>query len=62
MESEAGQRRWGWLLGEGDARGIALVFLFAGSSWSCSRSLAFTTRAYRTLSAEYETGEPVAAD
>ena len=30
MDSEAGQADFGWLLGEGEARGIALVFLVAG--------------------------------
>ena len=62
MNSDAGQETWGWLLGEGEARGIALVFLFAGLVTVVLALLAFTTRAYRTLSAEYETGEPVAAD
>ena len=62
MNSEAGQDAWGWLLGEGEARGIALVFLFGGLVTIALALLAFTTRAYRTLSAEYETGEPVAAD
>jgi len=62
MDSEAGEQAWGWLLGEGDARGIALVFLISGIVMIVLALLAFTTRAYRTLSAEYETGEPVAAD
>lgn len=53
MESAAGGRAWGWLLGEGDARGIALVFLFAGLAMIVIAGLAFTTKAYRTLSAEY---------
>ena len=60
MDSDAGQQTWGWLLGEGEARGIALVFFFAGLVMVVLALLAFTTRAYRTLSAEYETGEPVA--
>ena len=62
MDSEAGEQAWGWLLGEGDARGIALVFLISGIVMIVLALLAFTTRAYRTLSAEYETGETVAAD
>lgn len=62
MNSDAGQETWGWLLGEGEARGIALVFLFGGLVTIALALLAFTTRAYRTLSAEYETAEPVAAD
>ncbi|WP_243075771.1 MFS transporter [Microbacterium sp. SS28] len=62
MDSEEGQQTWGWLLGEGEARGIALVFFFSGLVMIALGLLAFTTRAYRTLSAEYETGVPVAAD
>lgn len=58
MDSAAGQETWGWLLGEGEARGIALVFLIAGLAMVVIALLAFTTRAYRTLSAEYETGAP----
>ncbi len=57
MESDAGQQTWGWLLGEGEARGIALVFFVAGLVMVVLALLAFTTRAYRTLSAEYE-GSP----
>ena len=30
MNSDAGQQTWGWLLGDGEARGIALVFFFSG--------------------------------
>jgi len=54
MESEGGQATWGWLLGDGDARGIALVFLFSGLIMVAFALLAFTTRSYRLLSAEYQ--------
>ena len=57
MESGAGETTWGWLLGDGDARGIALVFLFSGLAMVVLALLAFTTRSYRLLSAEYR-GEP----
>jgi Major Facilitator Superfamily. len=50
MDSEAGQAAWGWLLGEGEARGIALVFLVAGLIMVVAAFLAFLTRSYRTLS------------
>ena len=50
MESDAGQATWDWLLGDGDARGIALVFFFAGIIMIVIAALAFTTKAYRTLS------------
>jgi DHA3 family multidrug efflux protein-like MFS transporter len=53
MESTSGQRAWGWLLGDGDARGIALVFLFSGLIMVVFALLAFTTKAYRTLSEGY---------
>lgn len=54
MESDGGRQTWGWLLGEGDARGIALVFLFSGLAMVVLALLAFSTRAYRLLSAEYQ--------
>lgn len=54
MESAAGQEAWGWLLGEGDARGIALVFLVSGLLMVALALVAFTTRSYRLLSAEYQ--------
>ena len=53
MESDDGQATWGWLLGEGDARGIALVFLFSGLAMVVLALFAFGTRSYRLLSAEY---------
>ncbi|MET0735132.1 MAG: MFS transporter [Microbacterium sp.] len=55
MDSDAGQRTWGWLLGEGEARGIALVFFFSGLIMVGLALLAFTTRSYRVLSEEYRT-------
>jgi DHA3 family multidrug efflux protein-like MFS transporter len=57
MNSDDGQQTWGWLLGEGEARGIALVFLISGLVMVVIAALAFTTRSYRILSKEYETGE-----
>jgi DHA3 family multidrug efflux protein-like MFS transporter len=56
MESEGGQATWGWVLGDGDARGIALVFFFAGLIMVALAILAFRTRSYRLLSAEYQGG------
>jgi Major Facilitator Superfamily. len=50
MESTAGAATWGWLLGDGSARGIALVFLIAGLIMIVVAGLAFLTRSYRTLS------------
>ncbi|UNK71580.1 MFS transporter [Microbacterium sp. H1-D42] len=54
MREPAGQQQWGWLLGEGEARGIALICLFAGVIIMIVAVLAFFTRSYRTLSALYE--------
>jgi DHA3 family multidrug efflux protein-like MFS transporter len=63
MGSEAGQAALGWALGEGDARGIALVFLFAGLIMVALALLAFTTKSYRLLSEEYAgNAESVAAE
>lgn len=53
MESREGQRQWGWLLGDGDARGIALVCLFAGLIMVVAGTLAFFTKSYRTLTQLY---------
>jgi len=53
MRSGAGQVQWGWLLGEGEARGIALICLFAGLIMVVAAALAFFTRSYRRLTALY---------
>jgi DHA3 family multidrug efflux protein-like MFS transporter len=53
MESDAGRATWGWLLGDGEVRGIALVFLVAGLVMVVAAALAFFTKSYRTLSASY---------
>lgn len=50
MESGPGRETWSWLLGEGEARGIAFVFLVAGVIMIVAAALAFLTRSYRTLS------------
>ncbi len=53
MESDAGRSSFGWLLGEGEARGIALVFVIAGILSILLAVGAFFTKSYRILSAEY---------
>ncbi|WP_306896776.1 MFS transporter [Agromyces albus] len=58
MDSADGRATWGWLLGEGDARGIALVFFFSGLIMVAMALIAFGTRSYRLLSAEYQGAEP----
>ncbi|WP_150306564.1 MFS transporter [Planctomonas psychrotolerans] len=53
MESDAGRGGFGWLLGAGEARGIALVFLFAGLIMVLAALAAFFTKSYRRISAQY---------
>jgi len=53
MESDAGRSSFGWLLGEGEARGIALVFFVAGILSILLAVGAFFTKSYRILSAQY---------
>jgi DHA3 family multidrug efflux protein-like MFS transporter len=55
MKSGAGQEQLGWLLGAGDARGIALIFLISGFIMLVAASLAFATKTYRILSKFYAT-------
>jgi DHA3 family multidrug efflux protein-like MFS transporter len=53
MESRDGQETFGWLLGDGEARGIALVFVVAGFLMVLAAIGAFFTRSYRRISAQY---------
>jgi DHA3 family multidrug efflux protein-like MFS transporter len=53
MNSDAGRSTFGWLLGDGEARGIALVFLVAGIVMVLAAIGAFFTRSYRRISAQY---------
>ncbi|WP_076708386.1 MFS transporter [Microbacterium oleivorans] len=55
FRTEEGERAWSWLLGEGEMRGIALIFLVGGLLMVAAALAAFLTRSYRTLSAQYET-------
>ncbi|WP_307446458.1 MULTISPECIES: MFS transporter [Microbacterium] len=57
MEGADGRATWSWLLGDGQSRGIALVFVFAGLVMVVAASLAFLTRSYRILSQQYRTAE-----
>lgn len=54
MNSDAGKQAFGWLLGSGEARGIALVFLIASLIMLAVVLFAFKTRAYRQLSQYYQ--------
>ena len=53
MQSDDGRAKMGWLLGDGEARGIALVFLVSGLVLVIAALLAFTTKTYRQLSSYY---------
>jgi DHA3 family multidrug efflux protein-like MFS transporter len=53
MRTDEGRRQWGWLLGEGEARGIALICLFAGLIMVVAATLAFFTKSYRKLTDLY---------
>ena len=53
MNSDAGRADLGWLLGDGQARGIALVFLVAGLVMVVAGAGAFFTKSYRRISAQY---------
>ena len=52
--SDAGRTSLDWLLGQGEARGIALVFLIAGLIMVVASLLAFMTKSYRQLSESYK--------
>lgn len=53
MNSEAGRAAFGRLLGGGETRGMALMFLIAGTVMLAVVLLAFLSRPYRRLSAHY---------
>lgn len=53
MKTPAGADQFGWLLGGGQARGIALVFVIASLIMFIVVLLAFRTKAYRNLSQFY---------
>lgn len=55
MNTAEGKDMFGWLLGSGEARGIALVFFVASMIMLLVVLYAFTTKAYRNLSKEYQT-------
>ncbi|MGZ4384956.1 MAG: MFS transporter [Gaiellaceae bacterium] len=54
LRSDEGRATWRWLLGDGEARGIALAFLLAGIGTIALTVIAFRSGAYRLLSRQYE--------
>ena len=53
MNSETGKATFGWLLGGGEARGIALVFFAAGLIMAVAALIALKSRSYKILSEHY---------
>ena len=58
MESSQGQDTFGWLLGDGEARGIALAFVGASLVLLLVVLLAFFSKPYRELSEAYAAAPP----
>jgi DHA3 family multidrug efflux protein-like MFS transporter len=54
MQRDAGKEAFGWLLGEGDTRGIALTFVITGTFMLLLSLFAFRTKAYHILSTSYK--------
>ncbi len=57
--SGPGQQQLSWLLGHGQARGIALVFVLAASIGLLVTIAAFASKSYRMLSGSYERSSAV---
>lgn len=55
MKTAEGQATWGWLVGQGNARGMALAFIAAGVIMIVVSLLAFRTKSYRLLNKAYDT-------
>jgi MFS transporter, DHA3 family, multidrug efflux protein len=58
MKSDVGQRQFDWLVGQGQARGIALVFVLTGIVGIGLTAAAFASRSYRWLTLRYAEPEP----
>ncbi|MBZ2196890.1 MFS transporter [Occultella gossypii] len=58
MRTDAGQQQWEWLLGTGDSRGIALIFVIAGLVCVVLALAAFHSQQFRLISTQYETTAP----
>ncbi|CAM3887765.1 MFS transporter [Nocardioides zeicaulis] len=58
METDRGRDTWRWLVGDGDARGIALVFMLAGAIMGVTVLVALASAPYRRLSRAYAAAPP----
>lgn len=55
MTTENGRQAWGWLVGDGNARGMALLFIAASVCMVAIVVVAFRSKSYRMLSDKYAT-------
>lgn len=55
MKTSEGQARWSWLVGHGQARGIALLFIVASFFMITLVVAAFRSKSYKLLSRAYDT-------
>ena len=62
METDTGHSTFGWLLGGGEARGIALTFVTASSVMLVVVLLAFSSKAYRRLTQSFDEAGAGSAD
>ncbi|HBX82074.1 MAG: MFS transporter [Propionibacteriaceae bacterium] len=62
LNTPAGKEAFGWLLGDGLARGMALIFVVSGVLGLILTGLAFASKSYRTLTATYGAAAPSTAD
>ena len=60
MDTPAGRSQWGWLLGDGAGRGIALVFTLVSLVGLAITLAALASRPYRQLSDAYAAAAPPA--
>ena len=58
MSTPSGQQQWAWLLGTGEARGIALLLALGGAACALVALVALQTPQYRRLVAKFQTAEP----
>lgn len=57
MKTADGAAQFGWLVGDGQARGIALLFFVSGLIMVVAAILAFRSKSYARLSAYYQTAK-----
>ncbi|MFI6027953.1 MFS transporter [Amycolatopsis magusensis] len=58
LRTDAGRQQWEWLLGTGESRGIALIFVIAGLVCTVLALVAFRTPQYHLLARQYQNTDP----